>query len=147
MTSKETISCTISSFFLLPKLKKLPEKIQKMIMYGNDGELLSVDTTNSKFSHGSAYRSAWEGIVPSLERRYRETGSEDMKEYYGQYMTVHPCTVCSGARLNKESLSVTVGNLNIFEITCLPIRKCKAYLESVSFGTQQTAISLSLIHI
>jgi len=125
--------------------EKLPEKIQTMIMYGNGGELLNVDTTNSKFSHGSAYRSAWEGIVPSLERRYRETGSEDMKEYYLQYMTVHPCTECNGARLNKESLSVTVGKLNIYELTCLPIRRCKAYLESLTFGTRNNTISTPIL--
>jgi len=124
---------------------KLSEKIQKIIMYGNDGEILNVDTTNSKFSHGSTYRSAWEGIVPSLERRYRETGSEDMKEYYEQYMTVHPCTECHGARLNKESLSVRVGGLNIFELTCLPIRKCKAYIESLTFGPRQITIAAPIL--
>jgi len=123
----------------------LPDKIQKLILYGNDGELLAVDTTNSKFSHGSAYRSAWEGVIPSLERRYRETGSEDMKEYYTQYMTINPCTVCNGARLNKESLSVTVGSLNIFELTCLPIRKCRGYLESLTFGERQSAISSPIL--
>ena len=123
----------------------LPDKIQKLILYGNDGELLSVDTTNSKFSHGSAYRSAWEGIIPSLERRYRETGSDDMKEYYTQYMTINPCTACGGARLNKESLSVTVGKLNIHELTCLPIRKCKGYLESLVFGDRLSAISSPIL--
>jgi len=125
--------------------EKLPNTIQKIIMYGNDGELLSVDTTNSKFSHGSAYRSAWEGVVPSLERRYRETGSEDMKEYYLQYMTVHPCTECHGARLNKDSLSVTVGSLNIFELTCLNIQKCKNYLESLTFEDRLSAISSPIL--
>ena len=125
--------------------ERLPEKIQKIIMYGNDGEILSVDTTNSKFARGSTYQSAWEGIVPSLERRYRETGSDDMKEYYEQYMTVNPCTVCNGARLNKESLSVTVGDLNIYELTCLPIRKCKAYLESLTFKTRQNTISTPIL--
>ncbi len=121
--------------------EKLPEKIQQIILFGNNGEILSVDTTNSKFSHGSAYRSAWEGIVPSLERRYRETGSDDMKEYYEQYMTVHPCPDCKGARLKKESLSVLVGELNIFQLTCLPIRKCRAYLMDLTFRPRQEAIS------
>jgi excinuclease ABC subunit A len=125
--------------------EKLPEEIQKIIMYGNDGVMLNVDTTNSKYSHGSTYRSAWEGVVPSLERRFRETGSDDMKEYYQQYMTVHPCTECHGARLNKESLSVRVGGLNIFELTCLPIRKCRTYMESLTFGTRNQSIASPIL--
>ncbi len=125
--------------------KELPEKIRDMIMNGNNGDILSVDTTNSKFSHGSSYRSAWEGIVPSLERRYRETGSDDMKEYYEQYMSTSTCSVCHGARLNKESLSVTVGKLNIFELTCLPIRKCSHYLESLTFRKRDEVISTPIL--
>lgn len=125
--------------------KDLPEKIRDIIMNGNNGEILSVDTTNSKYSHGSSYRSAWEGIIPSLERRYRETGSDDMKEYYEQYMSTSTCSVCHGARLNKESLSVTVGKLNIFELTCLPIRKCSHYLESLAFRKRDEVISTPIL--
>lgn len=124
---------------------ELPEKVREMIMHGNNGEILSVDTTNSKYSHGSSYRSAWEGIVPSLERRYRETGSDDMKEYYEQYMSTSTCSECHGARLNKETLSVTVGKLNIFELTCLPIRKCSTYLHSLSFRKRDEVISAPIL--
>jgi len=134
-----------NKFSLDTPWNKLPEKIRHMIMFGNDGEILSVDTSNSKYSRGSMYSSAWEGVVPSLERRYRETGSEDMKEYYEQYMNVQPCTECQGARLNKESLSVFIGDLNIYQLTCLPIRKCKAYLEALSFSPRQIAIASPIL--
>lgn len=118
----------------------LPKKIQDIILFGNGEEILLVDTRNSKFSHGAEYRSTWEGIVPSLERRYRETGSDDMKEYYEQYMTIHPCSSCNGARLNKQTLGVSVGNLNIYELTCLPIQKIIDYLDKLSFSQRDKAI-------
>ncbi len=133
------------SFSLDVSWNQLDERVKKIIMFGNDGELLSVDTTNSKYSHGSTYRSAWEGIVPSLERRFRETGSDDMKEFYQQYMTIHPCPECGGARLRKESLSVLVGGLNIYELTCLAIRKSKKFLDALHFSPRQTAIASPII--
>ena len=125
--------------------EQLPENVRQIIMFGNDGEILSVDTMNSKYPRGSAYRSAWEGIVPSLERRYRETGSDDMKEYYDQYMTMHPCSESHGARLTKESLSVFVGGLDIYSLTCLPIRKSLAFFNSLSFGQRESEIASSIL--
>lgn len=133
------------NFSLDTPWNKLSDSTQKIIMYGNNGEIISVDTTNSKFSHGSEYKTSWEGVVPSLERRYRETGSEDMKEYYEQYMTIHPCSSCNGARLKKESLSVLVGGINIFEMTCLPIRKCMEFLEGLKLSPKNRTISDPII--
>ncbi|HEY5466859.1 MAG TPA: excinuclease ABC subunit UvrA, partial [Clostridia bacterium] len=94
-------------FSLDTPFRDLPRKIRDMFLLGNDGEVLTLDTTNSKFNHGSTYKSSFEGVVPSLERRHSETGSDDMKEYYEQYMSVSVCPVCHGARLKPESLSVT----------------------------------------
>jgi excinuclease ABC subunit A len=124
---------------------QLDEKIRKIVMTGNDGEKLKVDTTNSKYSRGASYQSAWEGIVPSLERRFRETGSDDMKEYYQQYMSFRPCPDCAGARLKKESLSVLVGDMNIHKLTCLPIRECKSHLENLSFSPRSHEIAEPII--
>ena len=120
---------------------KLPDKIRQIIMYGNDGEILSIDTRNSKFSHGQDYRSPWEGVVPSLERRYRETGSDDMKEFYSQYMSITPCPECGGARLKKESLSVTVGDQNISDFTCLSIRKAEKFMSGLKFSQRDAKIA------
>ncbi|MBN1775176.1 MAG: excinuclease ABC subunit UvrA, partial [Clostridiales bacterium] len=129
------------SFSLDTPWDQLPKRIRDIILFGNGGEVLSIDTRNSKYSRGAEYRSSWQGIVPSLERRYRETGSEDMKEYYEQYMNIHPCPACGGARLNKKSLSVTIGNYNIHELTCLQIRKCLKILENLNFSERRLTIA------
>ena len=121
--------------------QELPEEISRIILYGNSGEVLSIDTTNSKFSHGSTYRSDWSGVVPSLERRYAETSSDDMKAYYEQFLSVTPCPVCKGARLKPASLAVRFGELNIHELTALPIRQARSYLASVALTPRQVIIA------
>lgn len=125
--------------------RKISEAVRQIILFGNKGEILSIDTSNSKFSHGKEYRSAWEGVVPSLERRYRETGSDDMKDFYAQYMTITPCAECKGARLKNESLSVTVGTMNIHDLTNLSIRKCKDYLMQQEFTVRERTIADPII--
>ncbi len=112
---------------------------------GNGGEVLTLDTSNSRFSHGGTYRSSYEGVVPSLERRYAETGSDDMKEYYEQFMSVRVCPSCQGARLKPESLAVTIGRKNIYELTCLPIRKEKEFLDNVRLSKRESEIAERII--
>lgn len=124
---------------------RLSENTRNIILFGNNGEVLSIDTRNSKYSRGAEYRSSWQGIVPSLERRYRETGSDDMKEYYEQYMSIHPCPTCGGARLNDKSLSVTVADMNIYELTCLPIRKCMKIIDNAKFSDREHMIADPII--
>ncbi len=124
---------------------QLAQSTRDLILFGNDEEILLIDTRNSKYSRGAEYRSSWQGIVPSLERRYRETGSDDMKEYYEQYMNVHPCPTCGGARLNKKSISVTVGDYNIFELTCLQIRKCMKVIDHLNFSERNRTIAEPII--
>lgn len=108
--------------------KKLPEKIKEIILYGNKGEKLSVDTSNSRYNRGEDYKSAWEGVIPSMMRRYEETNNDDMRAYYEAYMSESLCEACHGARLKPESLSVTYGEKNIFELCSLPIRECRSYI-------------------
>ena len=128
-------------FSLDTKWKDLPEGIRDIIMYGNAGEILDVDTRYSKYPRGAEYKSKWEGVVPSLERRYRETGSGDMKEYYEQYMSIHPCSKCNGARLNPVSLSVKINDLNIHEFTCLPIKHALDYVAELTLTSRQKTIA------
>ena len=104
---------------------------------------LTIDTTNSKYSHG-LYRSDWIGVVNSLEKRYKETSSDDMKEYYQQFMSVTPCPVCHGARLKPEVLSVTVGDLSIHQLTTLPIRKARDFVAKVSLTSRQAQIAAQI---
>ena len=124
---------------------KLPRHIQDMILFGNDGEVLSIDTTNSKYNRGSTYRSDWIGVVPSLEKRHNETSSDDMKAYYEQFMSVTPCPVCHGARLKPETLAVKIGSLNVHELTSLPIRKALAVLEQLVLTPRQTKIAQEIL--
>ncbi|MHB1453587.1 MAG: excinuclease ABC subunit UvrA [Saccharofermentanales bacterium] len=120
---------------------KLPKKIQKIIMFGNGGEILSIDTTNSKYSHGTEYKADFKGIVPIMEKRYQETSSDDMKEYYEQFMSKTPCPVCHGARLKKESLAVLVGGRNIHELTSMPIEKSRHFLEKIHLSERKAKIA------
>ncbi len=107
--------------------KDLPEDQQKIILFGNNNVKLSIDTSNSKYNRGEEYRSSWEGVVPSLTRRYNEA-SDDALGYYDQYISESECKTCHGARLKPEALAVTYGEKNIYELCSMPIRSCKAYL-------------------
>lgn len=119
--------------------EKLPESAQNIVLYGNNGERLVVDTSNSKYNRGEDYITKWEGIIPSLERRSRESGNEG----YEQYMSVTPCQTCHGARLRKESLAVKFGQKNIYDLTCLPIRQCGDFLaaETKTLSPSKMAIA------
>jgi excinuclease ABC subunit A len=130
-------------FSLDEPFRKLPKKIRDIILFGNNGEVLEVDTTNSKYSRG-IYRSDWIGVVNSLEKRYRETNSDDMKSYYEQFMSVTPCPVCNGARLKPESLAVHVGGMNISELTALPIKKARQFLQGVELTDRQKQIAAQI---
>jgi len=121
--------------------RELPERARNIILFGNNGERLSIDTSNSKFTRSDDYTSDWIGVVNSLEKRYRETTSDDMKAYYEQYMSVTPCPVCNGARLKPESLAVRIGGLNINELTLLPIRKGRNFLKDVQLTPRQARIA------
>ena len=130
-------------FSLDTPYEKLPAEIQKILLYGNNGEVLTVDTTNSKYSHG-LYRSDWIGVVNSLEKRYRETSSDDMKDYYMQYMSSTPCPTCQGARLKKDVLAVTVNDLNIHQLTTLPIRKARDFAATLQLTPRQQTIAAQI---
>ena len=98
-------------FDLDTPVKDLPEHIYKLLLYGNGGESIKIAYDTRTFS--GSYESAWEGIIPNLERRYRETTSDYTKSEIERYMTVSPCNTCHGKRLKKEALAVTVGDKNI----------------------------------
>lgn len=128
-------------FSLDTPYKNLPERIKNIILYGNAGEILSIDTTNSKYSHGKDYKSDFKGVIPTMEKRYHETGSDDMKEYYEQYMSKNPCPVCNGARLKKESLSVLIGKKNIYEVSCMTVNKASDFFDRHKFTSAQKPIA------
>ncbi len=120
---------------------KLPKRIQDIILYGNGGEKLIIDTSNSIYRRDGIYMNSWEGVVHSVERRSREASSEEMKEHYAQYMTIYECGSCHGARLNPMALAVTVGGKNIFDVTAMPIRKCVKHLQNLNLRLREKKIA------
>ena len=105
---------------------RMDKKTQKMLLYGSD-EYVSFQYTNM-FGEEKEYHVPYEGVLPTLTRRYRETDSEEMRESYEDYMTDTPCSACHGARLKPEALAVTVGGKNIAALTALTIREADAFL-------------------
>jgi len=104
-------------FSLDTPYNKLPKSVRDIIMYGNGGEKLKVDTRNSVYRRSGDYYAAWEGVCPSIMRRYNEAMNMDAKTNLEQFMSVVVCPVCKGARLKKESLSVYINKVNISALT------------------------------
>ncbi len=124
---------------------KLPDSIKEIILYGNGGEMLKVDTRNSIYPRSGDYYSDWEGIVPSVMRRWRESGSEDAKASYERYMSIDICPVCNGARLNKNSLSVKVGGLNISELTDMSVKSMIQFFADLKLSGKNAEIAAPIL--
>ena len=125
--------------------KELSEEARDLVLYGTRGEKIIVDTSRTRYNKGKPYRTTWDGIIPTLERRYHETSSADMKEYYHRYMVVTPCPVCQGARLRPEVLAVTIGDLNIDQVTHFSIVKAHAFFESLNFSDGSEKIARPIL--
>ena len=121
------------------KIKDLPRWFMDKIMYGTGDEIIDFEY---KSSFGVRHNSVpFEGVIPTLERRHRETKSNMMIQWYEMYMSEQDCPVCHGARLKPEVLAVKVGTLNIKELTDLSIVQMKEYLEKLEFSGQKKMIA------
>lgn len=122
---------------------KLPKKIQNVIVNGTGGKEVKV---HYKGQRGEGiYDVAFEGLIKNVERRYRETGSDTMKQEYEQFMRVTPCKTCGGQRLKKESLAVTVAGKNIYEVTSMSIRRLQDFLADMELTKQQQVIGAQVL--
>ena len=130
-------------FSLDTPYEELPEKVRHMFIYGTDGAVVKVHYKGQR-SVG-VYDEAFEGLIKNMERRYRETFSDAMKQEYETFMRVTPCEECGGMRLKKTSLAVTVNDRNIYEITSLPIRTLKDFTEGLKLTPQQELIGHQII--
>ncbi|MCL2396946.1 MAG: excinuclease ABC subunit UvrA [Defluviitaleaceae bacterium] len=120
--------------------KKLPIKIRDIIFYGNDGE--SYPTYyKSQSGEQRVYMHHWEGIVPALNRRYKETGSEWSKAQYEGYITNIECGACEGKRLREEMLAVTVGGVNIADIAAMPVVRLNEFFAALTLSPMHTTIA------
>ena len=131
------------NFSLDTPVKDLPEHIYKILLYGNNGELLNIEYQTRTMS--GKYQSAWEGIIPNLARRYRETTSDYTKMEIERYMTVSPCNTCHGKRLKKEALSVTVGGKNISDLTDMSAGELYAFIDALTFSTTHALIAAPIV--
>lgn len=125
--------------------KDLTDEARDLVLFGSRGKEIVVDTSRTRYNKGKPYHTTWEGIIPTLSRRYRETTSSDMKEYYNRYMLVTPCPVCLGARLRPEVLAVTIGDTNIDQVTHLSIRDAHAFFNKLEFAVGKTEIGLPIL--
>ena len=120
-------------------IKKLPKEFLDIVLYGTGDE--EIDFEYASAAGVRKFRSPFEGVIPTLERRHNETKSQGMRAFYEMYMSDSECPECHGARLKKESLSVKVGNKNINELTDMPINKIKDYLNSLELNAKDRMIA------
>ncbi len=123
--------------------EELPPKIQNVIINGTGGKELKVYYKGQRGE--GVYDVAFEGLVKNVQRRYRETGSDTMKQEYEQFMRVTPCKTCGGQRLKRESLAVTVSGKNISEVTSVSIRKLQEFLTEMELTEQQKLIGAQVL--
>ena len=124
-------------------IDKLSPHVLDIILYGTKGERIKVNY-DREYGSGS-FRTHFEGIINSIERRYKETQSEGMKQYYEQFMSLNPCPVCLGARLKRESLAVLVGGKNVDQISKMSIADLKGFFEKIKLNKMETLISEKIL--
>ena len=120
-------------------IKDLPRKFLDKILYGTGNELIDFEYS-SPFGTRKM-KTAFEGVIPTLERRHRETKSQGMMQFYEMYMSEAECPTCHGARLKPESLAVKVGDKNINELTDMPIIHIKEYINSLALSEKDSIIA------
>lgn len=120
-------------------IKKLPRAFLEKILYGTGDE--EIDFEYSSATGVRKFTSPFEGVIPTLDRRYRETKSDGMRSFYEMYMSSSHCDVCDGARLKPEVLAVTIGDKNIKQLTDMPINKAKKFLNNLKLNKTQAMIS------
>ena len=131
------------NFSLDTPFQDYPKKIHDIIIHGTDGKKVKVYYTGQRGS--GVYDVAFEGLIKNVERRYRETASDSIKQEYETFMRVTPCQTCHGQRLKQTSLAVTVGDKNIAEVTSLSIEKLTRFLGELTLTDQQMLIGKQVL--
>ena len=124
-------------------VKDLPRDILDILLYGNGGEKIKMSYSTRTFS--GSYDSSYEGVIPNLERRYRETTSDYTKSEIERYMVSMPCDECHGKRLKREALAVTVGGFNIADLCDLSVVKMNEFISSLDLTETQRIIAKSIL--
>jgi excinuclease ABC subunit A len=130
-------------FSLSTPYQELTEEVRHILLYGTGGREVKVYYKGQRGE--GVYDVAFEGLYKSMERKYRETGSDYMKQEYEQFMRITPCKTCHGQRLKKEALAVTVGGKNIAEVTELSIEKLQQFLDQLELTEHQMLIGRQIL--
>ncbi len=130
-------------FSLDTPYEELPASIQQMLIYGTNGRKVEVHYKGQRGE--GVYPVAFEGLIKNVERKYRETGSDIIKQEYETYMRITPCRECKGMRLKKESLAVTVCDKNIYEITSMSIKDLHEFVGNMNLTKQQELIGKQIL--
>ena len=120
-----------------------PKEIQDILINGTGGHSVKVYYKGQRGE--GVYDVAFPGLIRNVEQRYRETGSETMKQEYESFMRITPCTTCKGQRLKKESLAVTVADKNIYEVTNMPVERLQGFLRDLKLSEQQELIGKQIL--
>jgi excinuclease ABC subunit A len=128
---------------LYAPFKTLSPQVQKVILYGSNGEQIKFYDDRDDRRH--FYFREFEGLIPNLERRFRETDSEIIREEMERFMNIHPCPVCRGARLRQESLFVKVNGLNIHQVTEKSIREALGFFGGLELSTREREIGRRIL--
>ncbi len=130
-------------FSLNTPYQELPEDVRHILIYGTGGRTVKVHYRGQRGE--GVYDVAFEGLIQNVNRRYRETGSDAIKQQYEEFMRITPCKCCGGQRLKKDALAVTVADKNIYEVTSLSIRKLQEFLNDMQLTRQQLLIGEQVI--
>ena len=124
--------------------QELPAKLQQKLLYGTGEEILEFGYENM-FGQYKIHRIPFEGVMNILNRRYRESESDTMREEYENYMSVNLCPECHGARLKPEVLAVTIGGKNIQQVTDMPVAQCQEFFQQVEFTDRELTIGRQVL--
>lgn len=130
-------------FSLDTPFQDYPEEIQNILIHGTNGHAVKVYYKGQRGE--GIYDVAFPGLIKNVEQRYKETGSDAMKQEYESFMRITPCKTCKGQRLKKESLAVAVGDKNIYEVTALSIEKLCVFLKDLKLSSQQELIGKQIL--
>ena len=131
-------------FSLDTPVEQLTKEQMDAVLYGTKGRKLTIAYENDSGRKGT-FTSPFEGIIPNLERRFRETNSSMMKDELGAYMSESPCPDCQGRRLRREALAVTVGGKSIAEVSDMPVVKSRAFFSHLELGEKQAFIARQIL--
>ena len=130
-------------FSLDTPFQDYPDDVKNVLIHGTNGHAVKVYYKGQRGE--GVYDVAFPGLIKNVEQRYRETGSDAMKQEYESFMRITPCKTCKGQRLKKESLAVTIGNRNIYEVTSLSIENLKKFISELKLTEQQELIGKQIL--